>query len=776
MGQLDGLRFRYPWRSYQERVLDELERHLGDHKLHIVAAPGAGKTVLGIEVIRRLGQRALILAPSILIRDQWAQCLQHDFNNGIRPDWLSLDLTSDAFVRLSTYQAFYTARAVTLPGFDVLVLDEAHHLRRAWWQVLTRAARTHDPVTVALTATPPLDVDPSEWRNYSELCGPVDAEISVPELVAAKELSPHQDLVFLSRPADCRAYRKNQTEETAFFAQLRARADLIAILENHPWIVHAERHATDILERPELFSAMVIYLLGARRPVPRHARRVLQVGRESWPALDWSWLLVLLDGLREQLPQSLVDVLLRAGAMHEDRLTLPPARFQDRADLLQDADARRQAVCDIHALERGTRGQALRMTVLVDRIGRSELQSTTEPTGFNLGSVFRSLVAQSASGGGDLAALAGPLVILPTTLAQGLQTDSLGGVPGYVMATGSAQAEARLRVETGFADGAIRVIVGTHAYLGQGWDAPSLNVLVLATMVRSFITVNQLRGRVLRRDPSDPEKSATIWHLGMIPEVEVEGEDIAALRARFRCFVRLDRRLGAIHSRFATQATLESQNAEMAEKAGSYVALGAEWAQALQPEGSLKPRLAQETGFRHEPRSSLLPRSAFPLRTRLLMMLGREPGSDRTAQILMRMSQMVMASMVELGDLSPGELGPTARVIDSSGDLQVVLDGASRLEDSWFHETLAEVLQPVANPRYLIVVRDGLFHRDVQYFAVPTRFDRRVATAQIFWRHWQRYLGKGELVYARTIHGRALLQAARLTTSKRRLRTTTRWR
>jgi hypothetical protein len=37
------------------------------------------------------------------------------------------------------------------------------------------------------------DVSPFEWQRYEELCGPVDAEVSVPELVLEGDLCPHQD-------------------------------------------------------------------------------------------------------------------------------------------------------------------------------------------------------------------------------------------------------------------------------------------------------------------------------------------------------------------------------------------------------------------------------------------------------------------------------------------------------------------------------------------------------------------------------------------------------
>ena len=41
---------------------------------------------------------------------------------------------------------------------------------------------------IALTATPPYDSSPAEWKRYSDLCGEIDDEIQVPGLVAQKAL------------------------------------------------------------------------------------------------------------------------------------------------------------------------------------------------------------------------------------------------------------------------------------------------------------------------------------------------------------------------------------------------------------------------------------------------------------------------------------------------------------------------------------------------------------------------------------------------------------
>lgn len=64
--------FQGKWRTYQARLLENLDIYLEDDRVHIVAAPGCGKTVFGLEVVRRIKQRTLVLAPTITIRDQWA--------------------------------------------------------------------------------------------------------------------------------------------------------------------------------------------------------------------------------------------------------------------------------------------------------------------------------------------------------------------------------------------------------------------------------------------------------------------------------------------------------------------------------------------------------------------------------------------------------------------------------------------------------------------------------------------------------------------------------
>ena len=55
---------------------------------------------------------------------------------------------------------------------------------------------------VALTATPPYDASEEEWNRYISICGEIDEEIFVPQLVSQKTLCPHQDYIYFSFPTE----------------------------------------------------------------------------------------------------------------------------------------------------------------------------------------------------------------------------------------------------------------------------------------------------------------------------------------------------------------------------------------------------------------------------------------------------------------------------------------------------------------------------------------------------------------------------------------------
>jgi len=98
---LEDWRFAGTLRSYQVQVLHRLQAADGE-KLHIVAPPGAGKTLLGLLLAVRNGRRVVVLVPTTTIREQWlaaARDLAPD------PALVSGDATAPADLTVLTYQS-----------------------------------------------------------------------------------------------------------------------------------------------------------------------------------------------------------------------------------------------------------------------------------------------------------------------------------------------------------------------------------------------------------------------------------------------------------------------------------------------------------------------------------------------------------------------------------------------------------------------------------------------------------------------------------------------
>jgi superfamily II DNA or RNA helicase len=72
---LASWRFTGEWRRYQELCLDafEADRAASRHQTLLVAPPGSGKTLIGLEIVRRVGRPAVVLCPTQTIQRQWLE-------------------------------------------------------------------------------------------------------------------------------------------------------------------------------------------------------------------------------------------------------------------------------------------------------------------------------------------------------------------------------------------------------------------------------------------------------------------------------------------------------------------------------------------------------------------------------------------------------------------------------------------------------------------------------------------------------------------------------
>ena len=207
----ESLRFQFSWRSYQEKFLEHFATHLNDNHLHVVAPPGSGKTILGLEMLCRVQKKTIVFAPTLTIRNQWKDRLLTFFTKDNSFTNYSFDIKKPAALTFVTYQSLHTfyksfdTKGAFLAffetqGIEAIVLDEAHHLKNEWWKCLFALKNARKLTTIALTATPPIDSTDQELSRYFELCGPIDEEIAVPDLIKEGDLCPHQDFIHFSEP------------------------------------------------------------------------------------------------------------------------------------------------------------------------------------------------------------------------------------------------------------------------------------------------------------------------------------------------------------------------------------------------------------------------------------------------------------------------------------------------------------------------------------------------------------------------------------------------
>ncbi len=155
--------------------------------------------------------------------------------------------------------------------------------------------------------------------------------------------------------------------------------------------------------------------------------------------------------------------------------------------------------------------------MLTDYIKRESLTHMTEVGEFSevsLVSIFETL--RRTLPAVPVCVLSGSLIILPDTVALPEVKHTRTAIPGTGYSTVNISGSlfsAVAWVGELFARGDVQILIGTKSLLGEGWDAPCINSLILASFVSSFVLSNQMRGRAIRIDKAHPDKTANIWHL-----------------------------------------------------------------------------------------------------------------------------------------------------------------------------------------------------------------------------------------------------------------------
>ena len=568
---LNQLSFKGQWRQYQQRVLDKAESFMDDGKIHLVAAPGSGKTTLGIEFIQRFGNPTLILVPTVTIRQQWVDRIKQAFlsDDNLVEQLISQDLKRPKMITVATYQALHSAMNQVVgdsliedtddesqqehfdfQGFDIrktfgdqdlgtLCLDECHHLRNEWWKSLEIFRKSFPKIKmISLTATPPYEGEPALWERYISMCGEIDEEITVPELVKEGTLCPHQDYVYFAFPTKEERTQLDQFEKQKlnFLTKLSTDINFSNTIQSSP-ALSDQISDDDLLANPKYLSAILIFLRSKNLPFPQRFQGLLAT--KALPTFTLEWFETLLNGVIFQVPNwfgfteeafnQLKSDLKANGLIERNQVKLIRNKKQDV--LLNQSLGKLNAVRDIFKAEYQSLGNNLRQLVLTDfirkdfqiHLGDNSAQFTQLGVLSYFESIRREIIEQSWTV--PVAVLTGSLVIIPTSAKEHLERLIPNPRLSYDI-IGQLRQEDYLKVSISgsyhdlvtaltqlFQDGYIQVIIGTKSLLGEGWDAPCVNSLILASFVGSFMLSNQMRGRAIRVWPDNPNKTSNIWHL-----------------------------------------------------------------------------------------------------------------------------------------------------------------------------------------------------------------------------------------------------------------------
>jgi superfamily II DNA or RNA helicase len=204
-------------RPYQE---DALAAWLSAEGRGVVVLPtGAGKTVLALMAVERLGLRALIVVPTIELLHQWRDAVVERL--GVTPKHVGVIGDGRRELRPITIITYASAAMPGAPinGFGLLICDEAHHLPAPAYRTI--ATRANTPYRLGITATPERGDD--DTSALDGLLGSVVYQRTPAELSAEGHLAKFKEkrmYVDLS-PDESLRYNTLMTEWKWFLARNR---------------------------------------------------------------------------------------------------------------------------------------------------------------------------------------------------------------------------------------------------------------------------------------------------------------------------------------------------------------------------------------------------------------------------------------------------------------------------------------------------------------------------------------------------------------------------
>lgn len=522
--------FKYKLRDYQENIIFELDEYLKDEKLNIVAPPGSGKTILGLEIICRLNLKTIIFVPTIAIREQWINSFNNNFVSNLKLD-------EDVFV--FTYQSLNSDIVTNLIARlkndkIIFCFDEAHHLHSTWLKEINNL-KTNLKIefTLSFTATPPYDLNQIDYNKYLNLCGEIDNEVEVTSLIKEKALCPHQDYIYFNNLL-------NEENEAVNSYKNNVTLALDEIINNNLLDNTYNRIKDDILNKKEeiykdvsKYYIIVSYLINLgyeiKRSILNKWLKDFKIKKININDLEeiYNYIVFILDDI------NIKNIFLKYDLIEKNKVNL---LISDKLkNKINNSINKLSSIRQIIEFEINLRKDDASILILTDYIRSNDLKKLLNNESLNKLSVI-SIFKEIHSNNSSVAVLSGSLVIIEKKFINLFKNISYVEFQKYIIIE-TVTKEIINVVSELYNNKQIKILIGTRSLLGEGWDFKVTNTLILASFVESYISSNQLRGRALRYLDG---KVSHIWHLLSVPfKINLLNDDFE-LKRRFTTFYGLN--------------------------------------------------------------------------------------------------------------------------------------------------------------------------------------------------------------------------------------------
>ncbi len=131
--------------------------------------------------------------------------------------------------------------------------------------------------------------------------------------------------------------------------------------------------------------------------------------------------------------------------------------------------------------------------------------------------------------------------------------------------------------------------------------------------------------------------------------------------------------------------------------------------------------------------------------------------------VMKQIAIIVLETMSGQGLIKSSIKNVGLRVTNDDGMIFVSCSNLPAEENNLFIQSLQEFLDPVGNPRYILIKHSTFFGKVKQtdYFSIPAILSSNRQGVNIFKRLWEKYIGECEIVYTRNLEGRKVLLKAR---------------